>query len=63
MGFKVIIIYGQPYGFQDQPFGSRSTMDYTYAILLATTKLEKEKSVPRAVIFCFGSGIQRLKTG
>jgi len=35
MDFKVTIIYGQPYGFQGQPYGSRSTMDHTYAILLA----------------------------
>jgi len=31
---KVIIIFGTLYGFKGQPCGSRSTMDYTYAILL-----------------------------
>jgi len=34
MIFKVNLC-GQPYGFQGQTYGSRSNLDYTYAILLA----------------------------
>jgi len=45
MDSKVLTIYGQPYGFQGQPYGSRSTMGPTAPILLMSLNINHEQKI------------------